>query len=149
MVKFNGNILIDRGEMSDPVKSHEHCLMCGTKNPASFHLNFRKDGENCVCGSFKGDFRYQGYDGILHGGVISALLDSAMTHCLFSENIEAVTADLNIRFVKPIPFNASVVLKAEIITHRFPLYKLKACLLVENEIYAKADARFIDLKFLK
>jgi len=123
--------------------------MCGTKNPASFHLNFKKDGENCVCGLFKGDFRYQGYSGILHGGVISALLDSTMTHCLFAHDIEAVTADLNIRFVKPVPFNATVMLKGEIVMNRFPLYKLKASILINDEIYARADARFIDLKFIK
>lgn len=135
--------------MSEPVKSHAHCLMCGTKNPASMHLNFEKDSENSVQGNFKGDYRYQGYDGILHGGVISALLDSSMTHCLFAHGIEAVTADLSIRFVKPIPFNAEVSLKAEIIMHRFPLYKLKSSILIGDEQYAKAEARFIDLKFIK
>jgi len=129
------------------IESHEHCLMCGTKNPASFHLNFEKSGENKISGRFKGDYRYQGYSGILHGGVISALLDSAMTHSLFSQNIEAVTATLQIRFVKPVPFNTEVELVSEIVFKRFPLYKLKAYLMIGDEVYAKADAKFIDLKY--
>ncbi len=131
------------------IESHEHCLMCGTKNPASFHLNFEKAGENKISGRFKGDYRYQGYSGILHGGVISALLDSAMTHSLFSQNIEAVTATLQIRFVKSVPFNAEVELLSEIVFKRYPLYKLKSSLIFRNEVYARAEANFIDLDFIK
>lgn len=135
--------------MSEPVRSHTHCLMCGTKNPASLHLHFENDGEDSVKGEFKGDYRYQGYDGIVHGGVISALLDSAMTHCLFSQGIEAVTADLGVRFVKSIPFNANMTIKAQIVMNRFPLYKMKSQIFIGGQLYARAEARFIDIKFIK
>ncbi|MGM0568400.1 MAG: PaaI family thioesterase [Elusimicrobiota bacterium] len=97
---------------------------------------------------FRGDCNCQGYEGILHGGVISALLDSAMTHCLFAKNIEAVTGKMNIRFLKQIPFDTEYTLKAEIAGNKSPLYKLKAFLLKKEEVYAKAEAKFIDLKFI-
>lgn len=38
------------------------------------------------------------YIDLLHGGIASTLLDAAMTHCLLSKGIEALTAELNVRF---------------------------------------------------
>jgi acyl-coenzyme A thioesterase PaaI-like protein len=54
----------------------------------SFHVC--RDGR--VEGRFRCGYAYQGYTGLLHGGVISSILDGAMTNCLFSSGKTAVTA---------------------------------------------------------
>jgi hypothetical protein len=77
---------------------HRWCLMCASDNPLSLGLTFRADGDGAVYGSFQSHAGLQGYDGYIHGGVISALLDSVMTHCLFHSGVRAVTGELNIRF---------------------------------------------------
>lgn len=41
-----------------------------------------------------------------------ALLDAAMTHCLFRQGIEAVTASLKVRFVEPIPHATPLNIRA-------------------------------------
>ena len=61
---------------------HRACLLCGDTNPWSLGLAFEPDGEGGVRTTFEPHERLQGYDGLLHGGVAAALLDSAMTHCL-------------------------------------------------------------------
>lgn len=129
-------------------KSHRNCIMCGPKNPASFHLKFKRDSENTVYADFSGTSIHQGYTGIMHGGVTSALLDSAMTNCLFAKDIEAVTADLKIRFLKPIPFHAPLHITAELVLERYPLYRLKSEILVNGLVCARAEAKFMDLRFL-
>jgi acyl-coenzyme A thioesterase PaaI-like protein len=35
---------------------------------------------------------------MLHGGVISSILDGTMTNCLFAHGTVAVTAELRVRF---------------------------------------------------
>jgi acyl-coenzyme A thioesterase PaaI-like protein len=125
-------------------KTHTRCIMCGDSNLLSLRLKFEPGTNGDVSASFQGNSRLQGYDGILHGGVISALLDSVMTNCLFQRNIEAVTADLRVRFLLPVPCNASLNLRAWIVEETRMLFKLKAELTLEDTIMARAEALFVN-----
>lgn len=123
--------------------------MCGPQNPASFHLKFKREGENTVSTDFVGTSIYQGYTGIMHGGVLSAIMDCAMTHCVFAKDVEAVTADLKIRFLKPVPFHAPLHITAEFVSERYPLYRLKSEVFLNGLVCARAEAKFMDLRFLQ
>jgi uncharacterized protein (TIGR00369 family) len=48
------------------------------------------------------DHRFEGYAGMVHGGVIATLLDAAMTNCLFARGVRGVTADLHVRYRHPL-----------------------------------------------
>ena len=85
----------------------------------------------------------QGYDGIMHGGILSALLDTAMAHCLLHENIEAVTGELNVRFYDPVAFDSTMAIKAWIESSLPPLYHLKSQIKVNDKIVCKAKAKFM------
>lgn len=117
--------------------------MCGDSNPMSLRLVFSPGVNGEVFALFQGNPLLQGYDGILHGGVISALLDSAMANCLFHKNIAAVTAELKVRFLLPVPYDAQMDLKAWIIEETSMLFKLKAELALDDTIMACADALFV------
>jgi len=123
--------------------THDHCLMCGTHNPLSLHLHFVKDG-NGVHTRFKASSYLQGYSGILHGGVIAALLDSAMTHCLFQHDVHALTADLRVRFHRPVPCDAVLDLRATLVASRPPLFLVHSRLYVGNDLMAEAEAKFME-----
>jgi len=71
--------------------SHNNCFMCSRDNPLSFGLKFTQNGAGAIFVTFTGNSNLQGYNGILHGGVLSALLDAAMAQCLLHQNIEAVS----------------------------------------------------------
>lgn len=105
------------------------------------HFTPGKAGE--VSGLFQGRNELQGYDGILHGGVIAALLDSAMTNCLFQHGVKAVTGDLRIRFRHPIPATSELELRAKIQSVKAPLYVMKAEIRKNNRPMATASAKFI------
>jgi hypothetical protein len=122
---------------------HSHCLMCGRRNPDSLRLDFHLCEDGRVCARFRGNARLQGYDGILHGGIVGALLDAAMTHCLFSRGIQAVTGDLRVRFRKPVPCNATLDIRAWLASESPPLYRLKSELLRGPEVMAWAKASFM------
>ncbi len=131
---------------SNQYNPHAHCLLCGTENPWSFKLSFQKGNNGYIYGKFQTHDKLQGYNGILHGGVISALLDSAMTHYLFSQNIQAVTGDLQVRFVHPIPCNDLINLRASLLTNKSPLYCVKAEIILDERIMAWSKAKFIQHK---
>jgi uncharacterized protein (TIGR00369 family) len=123
--------------------SHCHCIVCGTANPASLQLRFAKGDDGSVHTVFKGNTLLQGYTGILHGGIISSLLDAAMTHCLFHRNVEAVTGELNVRFIHPVPCDATLEIHARVASAHGILYRLESELVQDNRQLAKATARFM------
>lgn len=123
--------------------SHSHCLLCGCENPLSMNLKYTAPGDGSVVAHFKSNVHLQGYDGIMHGGVISALLDSAMTNCLHYHSIEAVTGELNVKFFNSVPCNASLEIIARIEKDMNPLYLLKAEIKFNNKLMATAKAKFM------
>ena len=67
-------------------------------------MSFEIDKEKkTLTTTFVGSPVYQGYDGILHGGIISTLLDEAMAKLSYELGYAAVTASLEIRFKHPVP----------------------------------------------
>ncbi len=124
-------------------RGHSHCLLCGKRNPWSLGLQFRDDEAGRVWADFQAHPRLQGYDGILHGGVISSLLDAAMTHCLFHRDVRAVTGDLHIRFVQPIPCSSHVRIVAWVVQEKSPLYRLRGEVRCVDRVMAWAEAKFM------
>lgn len=122
---------------------HQRCLLCGRANLLSLGLSFESRGEEVVA-RFQSHDGLQGYEGVLHGGVISALLDAAMTHCLFHHNIRAVTGDLRVRFLHPVPSDWLVELTARIRSRRPPLYYTVAEMSRSNRVLARAEATFME-----
>ena len=130
-------------EVKNDVGGHKHCLMCGTDNPRSLGLKFLADVSGNVYSQFIGNAFLQGYPGILHGGVITSLLDCAMTNCLFNKQIEAVTGELNVKFHQSIPCNASLEIKASVKTDMNPLYVVQATIFHLGKLMASSEAKFM------
>lgn len=129
--------------------SHQHCMLCGTQPLLGLHLQFYSTADQQVWARAKGSIHQQGYQGILHGGFLSALLDSGMCQALFQQNIEAVTADMNIRYLHEVPVNSEILIKGKIISSRYPLYKVEGELYVAGKLVVKSSARFMAKGFGK
>ncbi len=80
---------------------------------------------------------------MLHGGVISALLDGAMTNCLFANGIRALTAELKVRFLLPVNTTDPIRLQAVIQRSGSHLHLLEGKLSQNGILKAKALAKFI------
>jgi uncharacterized protein (TIGR00369 family) len=126
-----------------PENQHRNCIVCGDQNPASLGLHFSCRDGGGVSAHFQSREELQGYDGILHGGVIASLLDSAMTNCLFHEGVRAVTADLKIRYKHSIPVGEQVDVLANLIQSHPPLYRLESYILMNGITMARGEARFM------
>ncbi len=131
-------VLIDNG--------HNHCLLCGQDNTVGLKLQFEADDGGRVWAQFQGRPELMGYDGLMHGGMIASLLDSAMTHCLFHQGIRAVTGDLQVRYLEAVSIDAELVIGAWLVKERTPLYYLKGEVRVGERIMAWSKATFIRQK---
>gem|GEM_PF-201352 len=127
---------------------HSRCVLCGNLNPRSLNLSFQAARDGSVRTRFKAHAELQGYDDLLHGGVIASLLDAAMTHCLFHHGVQAVTGDLHVRFVQPVSCNVSLEIRAWVLVSYPPLYRLKAEIILEKRVMAWAEGKFMQRQVL-
>lgn len=125
---------------------HAYCLLCGTENPKSLKLEFASVGAGAVATRFRPNPELQGYDSILHGGVVSALLDAAMTHCLFSHGIQAVTGDLHVRFLHSVPCDTAMEIRGRILASYPPLFRVRAEISAEGRLLAWEEGKFVRRK---
>ena len=75
---------------STRASQHARCVLCGSENPLGFRLRFQVREDRSVQVSFQCNELFQSYPGIIHGGVVAALLDAAMTCSGAREPSEAV-----------------------------------------------------------
>lgn len=94
------------GELVVEVAPH-NCFACGSLNEHGLHLDLHVDGDRCWTETVLAD-RFQGWDGIAHGGIVATLLDEAMAWSLAATDNWGVTARMTIAFRKPIPIGALV-----------------------------------------
>jgi acyl-coenzyme A thioesterase PaaI-like protein len=124
-------------------KFHENCFICGKHSKNGLKLKFILRDNNTLSGEFKISKDYQGYDGILHGGIITAILDSSMIHLFhMKDGIKLKTAKLNIRFKKPIPAGETITIKAVADGDIQHFYKAKSQVILCDEIFAEAEGYF-------
>ena len=77
-----------------------HCFVCGPRNTEGLKVDWFIDGKETFA-EFVADKRYQGWKGVVHGGVLAALLDEAMTRLIWKIYGAAVTAEMTVRYLSP------------------------------------------------
>lgn len=92
-----------------------YCFVCGTQNPVGLKLNFHYDEKNDEMVS-NTDFprHFQGWQGVLHGGLISTVLDEIMIKAAAQKGLKCVTAELNIKFKKPALLKKEFTIKGKV-----------------------------------
>jgi uncharacterized protein (TIGR00369 family) len=84
------------------LRDNQRCFVCGRDNPAGLGVDFEIDRERrSISTKFTPSDIYQGYEGIVHGGILSTLLDEAMAKLTVSLGIPAVTAEMTVTFKAP------------------------------------------------
>ena len=78
------------------------CFVCGPANPVGLKLEFAEEGGEYVT-YFTPEKQHQGYMGIVHGGIVSTVLDEVMARLVHVRGLNAVTAELTVRLKRPAP----------------------------------------------
>jgi acyl-coenzyme A thioesterase PaaI-like protein len=119
------------------------CYVCGLDNPVGLRVRFAPYGVLGSRACYTARAVHAGWDGILHGGVILALMDEALRWSLYFQNIVAVTARVETRFHPPIPVGTSLIVTARVIKQRRRLFEAHAEIWVDgsaNTLLAEAAA---------
>ncbi|RKU19221.1 PaaI family thioesterase [Candidatus Poribacteria bacterium] len=110
------------------IENNDNCFVCGMKNPFGFQVKPEIIGNGASvrieCTPAE---HLQGWANILHGGILSTLLDEAITYVGISTfDQPAVTAQLEVRFRNPAPTAVKLHVSAERIKVSKRLVEAKA-----------------------
>ncbi len=83
-----------------------YCFGCGRNNAEGMHLKFLYDEKknSFVC-RFRLGKRYTGPPGHCHGGIIATILDEAMGKVNKLRQVVALTSQITVHYLKPVPLN--------------------------------------------
>ncbi len=98
------------------------CMACGRNNPRGLHMKFRHEGDHYVC-DFMPERFHQGWEGIVHGGILATLLDEAMNDMLSRNGTTVATAELNVRYKLPAKTGVPLKVRAWMTRERPPLWE--------------------------
>ena len=83
-----------------------YCFACGKNNPDGMRLKFSYDEErDCFVCRFRLSKRYTGPPAHCHGGIIATILDEAMGKVNKLRHVVAVTSQITVDYLKPVPLN--------------------------------------------
>jgi acyl-coenzyme A thioesterase PaaI-like protein len=84
------------------------CFVCGLGNPIGLKLVFQQDPQNgLIYTVFSVPDTYRSYPGVVHGGIVSTILDETSGRALMmhtgDENLFFVTAKMEVRYRRAAP----------------------------------------------
>jgi uncharacterized protein (TIGR00369 family) len=90
-----------------------YCFVCGPRNPIGLKLDFHFDGET-IQAVYIPKKEHQGYLNIVHGGILTTLLDEAMVKLAIAMKMPAVTAHMDVRLRKSLNVGDKARVEAKI-----------------------------------
>ena len=88
--------------------ARNQCFGCGQANPVGLRLEFSKSAEGAVAVDTVVSNSYEGPPGCLHGGIIATLLDEAMSKANRARGITAMTRQMRVEYLRPVPSGAPI-----------------------------------------
>lgn len=124
------------------LKGVKMCFGCGEANPIGLKLKLNVEGEKATATFIPRDV-HQSYAGIVHGGIMAALLDEAAGRLLYDLGWDAVTAQIEVTFKKPARIGKKILISAEVQDKRGKLvHTFSRATTPGGELLAEARATF-------
>jgi acyl-coenzyme A thioesterase PaaI-like protein len=131
-------------DMPTKQPNSRYCFVCGVENPYGLKLKFYATAEGEVTSWYTVAELYQGYPGVVHGGIVAAMLDEVTGRVLMGSGEKPrfmFTARLEIRYRKNVPVGVPLRLVGRVIKNKIhsalatgAIYDPEDALLAEAEI---------------
>lgn len=120
------------------------CFVCGPANPIGLQVRFHMDGEVCR-GTFTPATQHAGYNKVMHGGLLFALLDDVMANWLWLQGQACFTARADVRYREPLVIGTPVLLEGYCQRRRGRLAEMQGRIVraADAVLVAEASARFM------
>jgi uncharacterized protein (TIGR00369 family) len=120
-----------------------NCFACGTLNAHGLHLELHAGGDRCWT-DVTLDRRFEGWEGMAHGGIICTILDEVMAWALVDHDLWGVTARMTVEFKKPVLIGRRVHGEGRVLGVRRRIVEAEGVLSDEDgQILARAVATYV------
>ncbi|MEP7358001.1 MAG: PaaI family thioesterase [Anaerolineales bacterium] len=124
------------------------CFVCGLENPFGLKLVFYETGPDEVRATYTPPEHFQGFPGVLHGGIVASLLDEAGGRVVMIGDHKRfmMTAKLEIRYRQPTPLGQPLTVVGKLLKMRGRLATAHSEIrLADGSVTAEADLTLADL----
>lgn len=128
-----------------PIEIAPHnCFACGTLNTHGLQLELHADGEHCWT-ELELDRRFEGWEGIAHGGIICTVLDEVMAWALIDHDTWGVTARMSVEFRRPVQVGVPIRAEGRVVEGRRRVFRTAGVILdpVSGLELARADGTYV------
>ena len=120
------------------------CIACGAESEFGLHMHFTELPDGSVESRATVPPRFQGWRDVVHGGIVALLLDEAMAYAAGARRVVGVTAELKMRFRKPVPTDAPLRVRGNVLWERRGVLGIIASVSDdEGNLLASAEGRFV------
>lgn len=95
--------------------AQNRCFGCGQANPTGLQLEFLRAEDGSVVSLPTIPDRFEGPQGLLHGGILATLLDEAMSKAVRARGLTAMTRQIEIDYLRPVPSGAPIRLEGRLV----------------------------------
>jgi uncharacterized protein (TIGR00369 family) len=135
------------GDRLNDTSAYQGCFACGMRNDMGLKLVFRQEGDEIVT-ECTPEPHFQGFPGVLHGGIVVTLLDEALSRTATAEGRWMMTGKLEIRFRSAAPVGRRLRVSARALTSRARMLQAVAEVRLADEpetVIATAEGTFLPL----
>jgi acyl-coenzyme A thioesterase PaaI-like protein len=122
------NAVSDGADRRINARPQSSCFACGPDNSRGLHLRFRMNEDGNMAAQWTPKPELEGFQGIIHGGIISTVLDEAMSKAVAVTGTQALTADLRVRFRQRVSSGNTVRIRGWIESRHKRMIKTEAAL---------------------
>ena len=126
-----------------------HCFVCGVENKYGLHLRFYDTTEGEVIVETTVPEQFQGYPGIVHGGIVASLVDEALGRVHMGSPNDPrfmFTARLTVNYRKPVPTGQPIKVVAQALkSKRRSATSTAQVLGPDGELLAEAEAVLVNV----
>ena len=123
------------------------CFGCGQNNPIGLKLDFKWDGKTARAEFIPTEF-YQGWSGIVHGGITATILDEAMGQAIRFNGLNCVTARMQVSYKQPILTDDNLVITGSISRNNKRFVEAEAKIsLPDGTLMAEGTATYVNMDY--
>lgn len=120
------------------------CFCCGKDNEKGLHLQYSYPEDGASRTTLTIPEYFSGWNDITHGGFLSMLLDETMAHACRGLASMAVTAEMTVRYKKPVKTGEEVTLEGRVVSVRGKMVETRARVILPNgDTAAEGRGKFL------
>ena len=134
-----------------PIKqpTSDMCFVCGRENPVGLKMTFSDNGKDEVVSTISIPEQYNGYPGIVHGGVLTTMLDETVARVSMiggEHHHFMMSVKLEVKFRHSVPVEVPLTVKGTVIKLRGRLGKARGeIILPDGTVAVEAEMVLADM----